>query len=114
HSLSPCFFLYRPVPHLDLHSFPTRRSSDLFLGERILNVLFIRLPPRALGTDGDETDGRQIIPATFAALAACPFRIAAATRAEPKGQDAHAHQAIEPTKPLRRCHVYSSLRYFGH
>src|SRR5699024_12083749 len=87
HSLSPCFFLYRPVPHLDLHSFPTRRSSDLFLGERILNVLFIRLPPRALGTDGDETDGRQIIPATFAALAACPFRIAAATRAEPRSEE---------------------------
>src|SRR5699024_10102569 len=72
------------------------------------------LPPRALGTAAAAADGRQIIPATFAALAACPFRIAAATRAEPKGQDAHADQAIEPTKPLRRCHVYSSLRYFGH
>src|SRR5690625_2304183 len=96
-----------------------RRGRELefesrFLGERILNVLFIRLRPRALGTAADETDGRQITPAPFAALAACPFRIAAATRAEPKGQDAHADQAIEPTKPLRRCHVYSSLRYFGH
>src|SRR5699024_6576501 len=96
-----------------------RRGRELefesrVLGERILNVLFIRLPPRALGTDGDESDGRQIIPATFAALAACPFRIAAATRAKPKGQDAHADHAIEPTGPLCRCQVCPVVRYFGH
>src|SRR5205085_12668002 len=28
-SLLP-FFFYHPAPHLDLHSFPTRRSSDLW------------------------------------------------------------------------------------
>src|SRR5437879_10374982 len=26
------FFFYSSVPHLDLHSFPTRRSSDLLAG----------------------------------------------------------------------------------
>src|SRR5699024_12626362 len=84
-----------------------------FLGDRILNVLSVRLPPRALGTDGDETDGRQVAPAAPAALAACPARIAAATRADPKGQDAHADQATDPPRSLRRCHVDSSLRHFG-
>src|SRR5205807_8644514 len=36
------FFFYHAVPHLLLHSFPTRRSSDLPI------VLFVR-PPHGIG-----------------------------------------------------------------
>src|SRR5438132_10617091 len=34
HSVTSLFFFKRPAPHRDLHSFPTRRSSDL--GEEII------------------------------------------------------------------------------
>src|SRR5690606_41384122 len=38
-SLSLCFFLYSLAAHRHLHSFPTRRSSDLFAGIRTSMVV---------------------------------------------------------------------------
>src|SRR5205807_9286793 len=39
HIISSFFFLYHSRPHQDLHSFPTRRSSDL---SRVDNTIYLR------------------------------------------------------------------------
>src|SRR5205807_10043235 len=44
-SLTPSFFFQRHAAHRDLHSFPTRRSSDLGVGSaiRLFSARFVRL-----------------------------------------------------------------------
>src|SRR5437667_6746006 len=47
-SLLFCFYFYCSVDHRDLHSFPTRRSFDLYTDIAGDPVLYGNLPPREI------------------------------------------------------------------
>src|SRR5699024_11520870 len=50
-----CFFVYWYAHLRDLHSFPTRRSSDLASWTRCWGVLLIGTPPRSVAPDRKST-----------------------------------------------------------
>src|SRR5438876_5518475 len=62
--LSSCIFFYRYVDHRDLHSFPTRRSSDLWVA-----------PGWGAGTSSSfRTDGPPYSETRIAFMTMAPFR----------------------------------------
>src|SRR5207244_13533876 len=63
-SYAPLFLLYSPAPHPDLHSFPTRRSSDLADVARVLPD-----QPEPEPVDAEPGDIDQVPPVRLAGLA---------------------------------------------
>src|SRR5690606_41395362 len=56
----PCYILiyYSYTDHRYVHSFPTRRSSDLYFTENIaLNLIFLSTSPRPYGSSGPPSPG---------------------------------------------------------
>src|SRR5690606_41697845 len=68
-SLSTSFFFYRYVHHRDLHSFPTRRSSDLSLNASIcsLRVLFSRFSSSLVNDFSIISANKRALPAIISA-----------------------------------------------
>src|SRR5947208_5585264 len=60
--------LYFSRPHLDLHSFPTRRSSDLHLQNRGRSVVLLPGPRHSAGRGG-VFDRQWFLPRSAAAIA---------------------------------------------
>src|SRR5690606_42030574 len=68
-SLHLCFLPSSHSPHPDLHSFPTRRSSDLFSMALAFQLANAGFPPEELRTRADLTMEKEEIGWTIKAIA---------------------------------------------
>src|SRR5690606_33668209 len=71
------------------------------LGERVLDVLLVRLPPRALGADGDKADRRQVVGRAAASPGAVGVGVTVATTAACSEREGRHHGGRRREKAAR-------------